>query len=924
MRSKLHLILGLCMLSVAGLAQRTTIAEARALDAGTVVTLNGVVLNGPELGNSIRYFDDGTAGIAAYGSSISTIQRGDSITITGTLKMYNQLLELDPVASFTIHSSNHSLPAPILITPSQIGETYEGRLIKIEDAVFANAGGNFSGNTNYNFTSNGESGVIRVVNGNPLVGTLIPSNPVNLVTVVSQFSTSSPTSGYQLLPRDGADITSAANIALTSPVKASLIETNSVTIEWTTDTQGTTEAFWGYTPALEMGSTDESGETQQHQLVFSGTPAKLIYVNAFSVKEGDTAYSGVKVFCTRSLSSGETRVFFNHSIEPSVANGDTAIGLTGIVNDTIIAYINRATTSLDITMYDVTDQTIIPAINAAFERGVVVRYITDIDMENLPLENLNPSIPVWGGNADGIMHDKFIVIDRESVNNCWVMTGSTNHTTANLFLDYNNLILVQDQSLARAFTLEFNEMWGSESTIPNATFSRFGSLKTDNTPHQFVIDNHAVELYFSPSDGAANAIRQAINTSDQSLEFGVLVFTDDNLGNAVKQAFNSGVDVKGIVDYVEYSGSEFQGLTALNMNVFDYQNADGSQWPDGATFHHKYAIIDHANPASDPILVTGSHNWSAAADSKNDENTIVFHNGNVAKLFHQEFTKRYFELLTPLARNDTAFGDINEELTVSLIANDFVHIQVSSTTVDLFSQPTHGAATITNNILHYVPETNFYGTDSLSYTLCNGSMNTLCSEAWVYLTIIPDLTIVANPDSVDVYHFLAKGFSFYNLLANDTIPEGNEIEFIVTRQPQYGTVSYSISDTVIRFELDYFPADTFPDSFQYAIRVKNFPTIIDTAEVFLMNFVSGAIYSMNVSNFSIFPNPASNFIEIQTAVSGNAGLKISDLTGRVVYSTSSVFDSNGKTKLTLDLSKGIYMVYLQHGQNTSTKKLVIQ
>ncbi len=212
MRKNLHLILGLCMLSVAGIAQRTTIAEARVLAPGTVVTLSGIVLNGPELGNSIRYFDDGTAGIAAYSSTISAIQRGDSVTITGTLKMYNQLLELDPVTSFTIHSSNHTVPSPILISPSQIGETYEGRLIKIEDAVFANAGSSFGGNTNYNFTANGENGVIRVVNGNPLVGTLIPSNPVNLVTVVSQYSTSSPTSGYQLLPRDLADITSAAKI----------------------------------------------------------------------------------------------------------------------------------------------------------------------------------------------------------------------------------------------------------------------------------------------------------------------------------------------------------------------------------------------------------------------------------------------------------------------------------------------------------------------------------------------------------------------------------------------------------------------------------------------------------------------------------------------------------------------------------------
>ncbi|HKI89831.1 MAG TPA: hypothetical protein VKA38_12450, partial [Draconibacterium sp.] len=70
---------------------------------GQQVTVNGIVTNGDELG-PIRYFQDGTAGIAAYGSTVSDIKRGDSITITGTLKEYNNLLELDPVASLTVIS----------------------------------------------------------------------------------------------------------------------------------------------------------------------------------------------------------------------------------------------------------------------------------------------------------------------------------------------------------------------------------------------------------------------------------------------------------------------------------------------------------------------------------------------------------------------------------------------------------------------------------------------------------------------------------------------------------------------------------------------------------------------------------------------------------------------------------------------------
>ncbi len=906
--------------------QALTIAEARNLPAGTVVTLSGIVTNGQELGN-IRYFQDGTAGIAAYGATVSSILRGDSITVTGTLKQYNNLLELDPVSGFTIHSSGNTLPAALVITPSQIGESYEGQLVKINDAMFLNvpAGSNFSGNTNYNLTSNGQNFVIRVVNTSPLVGKPIPASFCKVTAIISQYSTSNPSSGYQLLPRDQDDIVSLAHVAFTSPVTQTIIETDLIELEWTTDSIATTEIYYGTTPALEMGHLSFGAPSTLHTATIETEPASMVYVRAFSVCSGDTAFSGISVFASRSLSSGAVKVYFNHPVDASVATGNIAQAIPGAFTDTVIAYINRAAATIDVTMYDVDNEEIIIALNEAYARGVAVRYITDGDDPNPVLENLSDGIPLLGGNYDAIMHDKFIIIDVADQAHCQVITGSTNHTNANLNLDYNSMIIIQDQSLAKAYVLEFNEMWGSSTMVPNPALARFGNQKTNNTPHQFIIGGKKMELYFSPSDGTNQAIVNALASSQYNIEFGILVFTENTLGNIVKARHDAGVDVKGIIDYVEYTGSEFDMLVANNINVLDYQNADGSVWPDGATFHHKYAIIDRDQPGSDPILVVGTHNWSASAETRNDENTLIIHDAGLANLYHQEFNKRYFELLTPVAFDDNATGAAGETLTVHIIANDFIHFQLSSTTIDIFHQPVHGTVEITGNDLQYTPDPNFTGQDSIGYRLCNGSMPSLCSEAWVRVKILPGYTLVANDDYVFIEYWIVKESVHIDLFKNDSIPVGLDYGFEIIAQPEFGTAAYNIADTLLDYNLNQMPSMHFFDSLVYRIWLTDFPDIADTATLLIENM----IFIDNIAENKAFapiihPNPAHDHLFISGLLPGMVNMTLYDISGKMVTEKYIDTGSSGKAVVELKVEPGLYGMVLRQGNISRMIKLVIR
>lgn len=634
-----------------GTVNAQDILTARSQGVGANVTVTGIATNGDELG-PIRYIEDGTAGLALYDLTtnilLSNCVRGDSITVSGTLVDYNGLLELNPTSAAFIHSNGNPLPLPQLVTPNQVGESTESELIQIDNVIFNSGGSLFTVGT-HDFTSNAQSGKIYIRTGHPLANSLIPSGPVTLIGISSQYTFFIPAvDGYQILPRDSADIIQSGNIILTSGITQTNITNNSFDLSWSTSDSATTECNFGLTSSLGT-IVNNSGNVMNHTMSLTGLqPATFYYVQCYSVRGVDTAFSNIGIYSTASNSSGIIRPYFNHSVDNSVSTGVDAQNITNYFNDTIKAYIDIADSTLDICVYNASDALIATAINDAYNRGVQVRYIADDDVVNSMLSSLDPNIPIVYRTPTpvaGIMHNKFLVIDANSVNNSWIMTGSTNWTNpSNLFNDYNNLIFVQDQALARAYTMEFEEMWSGV----------FGSNKDDNTPHDFNVNGKHMELYFSPSDQTTSHILEVINSVDYTLEFALLDFTRDDLGDAIIDVHNSfGTNVRGIVESENTTGSEFPALNSAGVNIKSHTGIPH-------TIHHKYAIADADIVASDPILLTGSHNWSNNAENNSDENTLIIHDHTTANIYLQEFTKRFNELSSTSVINDLI--DINVDV----------------------------------------------------------------------------------------------------------------------------------------------------------------------------------------------------------------------------------------------------------------------
>lgn len=119
------------------------------------------------------------------------------------------------------------------------------------------------------------------------------------------------------------------------------------------------------------------------------------------------------------------------------------------------------------------------------------------------------------------------------------------------------------------------------------------------------------ELYFSPKGGATEAVTLHLSQAKQSVLVQAYYFTSSPIAQALVEAHRRGVEVKVILDKsqmsAKYSSADF--LTHAGIPTF----IDSAH----AIAHNKIMIIDRE------IVLTGSFNFTTAAEENNAENLLV-------------------------------------------------------------------------------------------------------------------------------------------------------------------------------------------------------------------------------------------------------------------------------------------------------------
>ncbi len=120
-----------------------------------------------------------------------------------------------------------------------------------------------------------------------------------------------------------------------------------------------------------------------------------------------------------------------------------------------------------------------------------------------------------------------------------------------------------------------------------------------------------IAVFFSPNGGALPAVVEVVNSAQRTLDVQAYLLTTKEIAGAIAKAHQRGVKVRVVMDG-DKAGDEYSAATYLD-------NAGVPVWLDNEhkEAHNKVMLVDNK------LIVTGSFNFTRAADEDNAENLLV-------------------------------------------------------------------------------------------------------------------------------------------------------------------------------------------------------------------------------------------------------------------------------------------------------------
>jgi phosphatidylserine/phosphatidylglycerophosphate/cardiolipin synthase-like enzyme len=353
---------------------------------------------------------------------------------------------------------------------------------------------------------------------------------------------------------------------------------------------------------------------------------------------------------TEAAASLETKSGADIDVRTLTDGGQTAEAVAGWIAE----FVGGAQRTLDLAQYDfhlgeATSPIVAAAFRDAVARGVAIRIVYDVD-SGIPVPVPPPpepdtrfiaSLGVQSRAVAGVpdlMHHKYAVRDGTTV---W--TGSLNWTDDSFSRQENVVVIVQSELLARAFTLNFEELWTKDAV------AQTGRVE----PREVDVGDVELRPWFTPGFGEelAHRVARAIGRAKRRVRLLSPVLTSGPvLGTLAEAAHDGRVDLAGCLDATQMqevleqwgaTGSVTWKLPLLLAIVPGrFSGKESTPWNRSGSPHdfmHAKVLV------ADDVVFLGSYNLSRSGET-NAENVLEIEDPALAErmaAFVDEVRGRY-------------------------------------------------------------------------------------------------------------------------------------------------------------------------------------------------------------------------------------------------------------------------------------------
>lgn len=331
----------------------------------------------------------------------------------------------------------------------------------------------------------------------------------------------------------------------------------------------------------------------------------------------------------------------------------------------ILAFIGRATDAsfgLKGAFYEFQWPTVLEALGAAKARGADVTIVfDDIESDSGPWDDNEDEIrkahieAICVPRRNGkLMHNKFIVLTKDG-EPIALLFGSTNLTENGIFGHANCVHIVEDAAVAKAYLDYFDKLRLDPELSASSDYKRW---TIEHSPAPVDLAENSMHAVFSPRANLdalnwyADVADKAQNGLFMTFAFGMNPLFREVFGksdNILRMALmekewtgrNKEAQIAAIRELQRLPNVVIAVGNRIPLTGFDQWLGELERITRAVNVHWVHTKFMLADPLSDdPIVVTGSANFSETSTKTNDENMLVIRgNTRVADIYFGEFMR---------------------------------------------------------------------------------------------------------------------------------------------------------------------------------------------------------------------------------------------------------------------------------------------